>query len=866
MRRPRRRRRCAGCTSAAAELRAGDQAPRDALVERVRGAARRARSSRTSAPARCSCSSPTSPRSASGCAGAAPVRRDRRAPARVAGRDRRAAARATASTAPPLVRALHVELVLTAHPDRGHAALGARPPVRRRASCSTGSTTRAPAASRRRALLDELREVADRLVADRRGAPRAPAVEDEVRRNLFFFESTLFDAVPEVLDELERALGVARRAAGARVRHVGRLATWTATPRSAPTRSRARCCCTAQTALRLLRDRVDRLARRFSHSDRRAAVSPALEASLGARRRRAALAPRAAARRTAQWEPLRTKLGFVEHRLTNTLRPRGARARLRDAATSCGADLALVRDSLGSEHVARRRDPAAAVAGRRVRLPPRRPRRAPVRARSCARRSRALPARLRGRGDEERARSRCSRRRSPPAAAGSSATRRRRPASCCACSTRSRSPATPTGREAVAAMVISMVERAVRRARRAVARAPRGRGREPRCGSCRCSRRSPTSSARRRRWPTLYALRALPRRAARARRPPDVMLGYSDSGKDSGFVAEPVGAARRAGAARRRRRASTGSRSSSSTAAAARPRAAAGARTSAILAQPRGLGARAHPHHRAGRDGVGALRRTRSSRVRSLEQTALRRAARLRRARSRRCRRAWRAEMERLADALARALPRRWSTRTRTSCASSTQVDADRRARRRSTSARGRRRGRAARAASSRCARSRGSSRGRRTGCCCRPGTARARRWREAPLDELQREMAAGWPFFREPDLHARDGALQDRPRASPSATCGSSTTPLARALLAGHRATSTSGSSAALLEITGAAALLADTPALQRPPLAPQPVGRPALHLQVELLARARAGRAEAREPLLATITGIAAGMRNTG
>ena len=32
--------------------------------------------------------------------------------------------------------------------------------------------------------------------------------------------------------------------------------------------------------------------------------------------------------------------------------------------------------------------------------------------------------------------------------------------------------------------------------------------------------------------------------------------------------------------------------------------------------------------------------------------------------------------------------------------------------------------------------------------CCCRPGTARARALAEGPL-ELQREMAAGWPFFQ---------------------------------------------------------------------------------------------------------------------
>ena len=68
------------------------------------------------------------------------------------------------------------------------------------------------------------------------------------------------------------------------------------------------------------------------------------------------------------------------------------------------------------------------------------------------------------------------------------------------------------------------------------------------------------------------------------------------------------------------------------------------------------------------------------------------------------------------------------------------------------------------------------------------------------------------------------------------------------------------------LLEITGAPSLLDDSPALQRRLSHRNPWIDPLSHLQVELLARARAGQHDAREPLLATITGIAAGMRNTG
>jgi phosphoenolpyruvate carboxylase len=68
------------------------------------------------------------------------------------------------------------------------------------------------------------------------------------------------------------------------------------------------------------------------------------------------------------------------------------------------------------------------------------------------------------------------------------------------------------------------------------------------------------------------------------------------------------------------------------------------------------------------------------------------------------------------------------------------------------------------------------------------------------------------------------------------------------------------------VLDITGQERLLDETPALQRRLEHRNPWVDPLSHLQVELLRRLRAGREEARAPLLATITGIAAGMRNTG
>jgi phosphoenolpyruvate carboxylase len=70
----------------------------------------------------------------------------------------------------------------------------------------------------------------------------------------------------------------------------------------------------------------------------------------------------------------------------------------------------------------------------------------------------------------------------------------------------------------------------------------------------------------------------------------------------------------------------------------------------------------------------------------------------------------------------------------------------------------------------------------------------------------------------------------------------------------------------ACVLATTGCERLLQHSPALQSRLAHRNPWVDPLSHLQVELLERLRAGRQEAREPLLASIAGIAAGMRNTG
>src|SRR3954470_7716307 len=248
----------------------------------------------------------------------------------------------------PLTAQLQIEHVLTAHPTEATrrsvldhqwdvAAL-----LDRLDDPRTGH-------SRRRALLDELREVltlwwqTDEL---RRIRPR---VEDEVRRNLFFFEAVLFDAIPAVLGEIEHALAVRL------VQPVLSYGSWTGGDMDGHPEVGADTLATAlslhrTTALRLFRTRVDRLARMFSHSSLRIPVSEELLASL---EHDAEELPSAAVFRRPhrEWEPLRTKLAFVHHRLGNTLTPPGREPGSPDAQ-AMRRDLELVLAHLNSRHVA----------------------------------------------------------------------------------------------------------------------------------------------------------------------------------------------------------------------------------------------------------------------------------------------------------------------------------------------------------------------------------------------------------------------------------------------------------------------------------------------------------------------------------
>ena len=293
--------------------------------------------------------------------------------------------------------------------------------------------------SRRRALLSELREALTIWWQTDEVRRVRPMVEDEVRRNLFFFEATLHDAVPEVLEELERCFEV--RVDGRELA----FGSWAGSDMDghpevgAETLART-LALHRRAALRLLRQKVDRLARDFSHSSRRVPVSPALEASLE-RDAQELPSARVLRRVNREYEPLRTKLGFITHRLANMLDPLAREPGYSDPE-ELRDDLWLVLRERRLRPRRARRPAAAAVADRRVRLPRREPRRAPVGVggpgggRHAAARLPPTPTRTSGCG--------CSRRRSASSGAASSAAPRARRASCCACSTRSRSRARRT--------------------------------------------------------------------------------------------------------------------------------------------------------------------------------------------------------------------------------------------------------------------------------------------------------------------------------------------------------------------------------------------------------------------------------------
>ena len=178
-----------------------------------------------------------------------------------------------------------------------------------------------------------------------------PGVEDEVRRNLHYFDRVLFDQVPELVRELERCFGprpldfaplrFSSWAGGDMDGHPGvTAATFTATIEVH-----------RRLAMRLLRDRVERLASRYSQSETEmGAGRAALEASL---RRDGALMPDVTRRLgdRRRHEPVRAKLNYISERLLVTgENPESPLAY--SGVEPLRRDLELVRDAAGGTAVA----------------------------------------------------------------------------------------------------------------------------------------------------------------------------------------------------------------------------------------------------------------------------------------------------------------------------------------------------------------------------------------------------------------------------------------------------------------------------------------------------------------------------------
>ena len=273
----------------------------------------------------------------------------------------------------------------------------------------------------------------------------------------------------------------------------GSAAIRTAIPRRGRTRSRSGSSARARLALTRYRVEVRELARAIGVSTRMVPVSDELLRSIERDERELAAFAREIGDQNFD-EPYRRKLSFVGKRLDNLL-DRPGEPGYADADELL-ADLELMDASLRANRGARIADGAAgrpAPARRAVRLPHREARRAAARE----------PARRRPTSARTR--------RSAPCATRASATARAR-------STPSSSRAR-RGRTTCCARSTWRSRRSARTSR-----------------SCRCSRRSPTSASPRRPSTALLDDERFGALVERRGRRLEVMLGYSDSGKDGGYL------------------------------------------------------------------------------------------------------------------------------------------------------------------------------------------------------------------------------------------------------------------------------------------------------------------------------------------
>ncbi len=274
--------------------------------------------------------------------------RDREREGRVQAESLAAAVRGLAERGVPAERVqatldrLHIEPVLTAHPTE----ISRRSILEKHlqiAGCLDRLDNQALSPREHRAVGEELMEAITVMWQSSELRSTRPRVIDEVRRTLFFFEEVLFDAAADVYEEFDRLLEAhypGLRAPGAMLR----FGSWAGGDQDGNPN------CTAEVlhetlelhedvAVRYLRGRVRELAAALGISRRVAGVSEALDASLAAD---AEAMPRAAGEITAHNadEPYRRKLWFIWERLD-----RGSERPYTSVEELIG-DLDLIRDSL----------------------------------------------------------------------------------------------------------------------------------------------------------------------------------------------------------------------------------------------------------------------------------------------------------------------------------------------------------------------------------------------------------------------------------------------------------------------------------------------------------------------------------------
>ena len=212
---------------------------------------------------------------------------------------------------------LSVELVATAHPTEvsRRSVLGKHLRVD---ACLERLDNPAATPGERRAITDELLEQITLLWQTDPLHDRAPRVVDEIDRILFFFERVLIDETVEVLEALERHVD-ARYPGLTLPRRPLTYGSWAGgdqdgNPNATPELIDAALLRHRGLAMRALGEALDRLVADLSVSDRLVEVSPALVASL---ERDAARDPEGAALLGERHprEPYRRKLGLIRRRL-----------------------------------------------------------------------------------------------------------------------------------------------------------------------------------------------------------------------------------------------------------------------------------------------------------------------------------------------------------------------------------------------------------------------------------------------------------------------------------------------------------------------------------------------------------------------